>query len=149
MQCWRSPGGRARAAAELIAHCRSALFLFFFTHRVGLHSTLGRSQGEGSQVWRIARGRSRTPRQQSRYESTCFALETRALYAQETLSEIDCGVWCQRGFLKHLCFCCFKKPLVLQYADMHLTLMVPVPSFGSLLMARRQRKDIILIRNII
>ena len=84
VQCWRSPGGRARAAAELIAHCRSALFLFFFTHRVRLHSTLGRSQGEGSQVWRIARGRSRTPRQQSRYESTCFALQTGALCAQKT-----------------------------------------------------------------
>ena len=113
MQCWRSPGGRARAAAELIAHCRSALFLFFFTHRVRLHSTLSRSQGEGSQVWRIARGRSRTPRQQSRYESTCFALQTGTLRTKDALSEIYCGVWCQRGFLKHLCFCCFKKHLVL------------------------------------
>ena len=84
VQCWRSPRGRARAAAELIAHCRSALFLFFFTHRVRLHSTQRRSQGEGSQVWRIARGRSRTPRQQSRYESTCFALQTGALCAQKT-----------------------------------------------------------------
>ena len=74
VQCWRSPRGRARAAAELIAHCRSAPFLFFFTHRVSLHSTLGRSQGEGSQVWRIARGRSIAGHQGSSRDMKALAL---------------------------------------------------------------------------
>ena len=122
MQCWRSPQDEHVPLQSWLhivdplsscssSHTEWGSTLHNVDHKVRFHSTLGRSQGERNQVWQIARGRSRTPRQQSRYESTCFALETRALYAQETLSEIDCGVWCQRGFLKHLCFCCFKKPL--------------------------------------
>ena len=87
-----------RCRVDLIAHCRSALFLFFFTHRVRLHSTLGRSQGEGSQVWRIARGRSRTPRQQSRYESTCFALETRATTHKRRCQKLTAAFGAREAF---------------------------------------------------
>ena len=108
VQCWRSPRGRARAAAELITHCRSALFLFFFTHRVRLHSTLGRSQGEGSQVWReVGAGHQGRSRDMKALALLC------TLRTKDALSEIFCGVWCQRGFLKHRCLCCLKKPLVL------------------------------------